>query len=209
MLGPETVARALAAFLSANVAAQIDLLAAGLGDLADGSDASDTKARALLVPQLVSSSPPPADTVEADLWPWLAVEAPRVLGIKWVDEHDPPTPPDGLDVLAREFEVRYAVRVYGWVRADGWELTRAVQQRLGLAVRQVLLSGCAPAPGLNVVYQGPWGEDYSPVGTDETLGGTVAVFAFDLQVDALERLGLPEIAPVSQVTVTVGPFDTP
>jgi hypothetical protein len=219
MTGPEGLAAALAALLEANVVAEVTNTILELGPLADGTglpanpgDPTDDAAiLALVTPQLIAPAPPDDVTnVQVDQWPFLAVSVQRAPQLRRLDM-DPWSGPPGLggsQVAGIVYEVTYQARLNTWVRGDGYEQTRAVRDRLALAVRQTVLRHQLVAGGIRLVEQTVL-EEYSPVGLDTTLEATVGVAYLQAQWRAQETLLTDTDGPASSVTVTVGRLDTP
>lgn len=114
-----------------------------------------------------------------------------------------------LDDGAEVYRVRYRLRIYAWVRSEGYAATDTLRKRYTLAIREALLERkqlvAAPAYGVAAtgsafaVAPETIREDYSDVMTD-TAGRTIAAAFIEVAVDVDEVLEGP--APFGTVETT-------
>jgi hypothetical protein len=209
VIGPEGVGLLIAGVLSDTIVAEVDALAAELGPLADGTGTDPDEALApvsLVAPQLISPAPPDDVTVvPVDQWPFLAVSVRATPRIVLIDT-DPYLGAPGGPISGDVYDCDYTARIYTWVRGDGYTQTKAIRDRLMLAVRQVLLRNQASTSARLVADRGGSAltEDFAPIGVDAQLQQTIGAGWTQGVWRVQETLGQPAIDPSpTQTVVTV------
>lgn len=191
MRGPDGVAAAIAAHLVTRLPGEVDRLAGELGVVTTdplNPDVPDLDA----MPRIVATAPIPTGDVGIADWPFVVVLVRRMRKQLRVD-----VAATGAVVYERE----YPVRVFGWARGDGYHITRAVRDRLVLALVETMLRWQSfGTDGEMRVREDTLTEEYSDVGVDEDLGATVAAGYLEVVVVATETL-TPAVAPVGVVDV--------
>lgn len=167
MRGAEGVAAAVTLLLAQKIEGRLAVLTVENGEVAGA------------LPTLVSANPLPYEGMPVEQWPFVLVR--------------PQTVPAGLVPLgpnqdgSRGFDVRYGLEVSWWVRGDSYQGVSAAQRRLGLGLREVVLTNQKVAEGIRLT-EASLTERYSPVGIDQTLSATVGAGMLSFEVVSTERL---------------------
>lgn len=181
MLGPEGAAEHARAWLAERIPARLRVLEDRY-DLDEGTLADPVRVLAHEVGPLAVED-----------WPSVFVLPQRQTGMTLIDVRD-----DASEL----YRVTYALRLVGWVRADGYAATDQLRKRYALAIREALLErkSLTPAPTYG---SGDYGdteattvdpaslrEDYSEVFTDQAKR-TIAGVIVDVTLIVFETLDGP------------------
>lgn len=174
MSGPEDVAELLRAHLADAVPTRLDELRAELS----------LTTKVLPDPKLVTAQE--RDLVNLAEWPAIFVVVQRLEGLR---RNDGPNE-DGTVT----YRARYPVRVFVFVRADGYEPTDLLRKRYVRATREVLFAGQEVAE----LDERSYSESYSDVGQDDnkrSIAGFYADFTVELDEDLAARPATPAPDP--------------
>lgn len=214
MLGREGVSAALVMLLSDNIAAEVAVCTEINGALPDGTgvpevdgDPVDAAAIAqLVVPQLISPTPPAdiADVAVGD-WPFIAVDVRQVPRSTPAPASRPGVNPGAVQGYLNT----YLARLVFWVRGNGYLQTGCVRDRLMLVGRQTILRHrtllANDVGPVGVLLEATLAEEYVPVGLDPQLEATVAAGMIQAQWRVTENLpDVPSTAGPVTVGVTIG-----
>lgn len=195
MRGPRQVRHAVSEFLRSDLPVRIPRLRV-IWDLLDAELPVPDPSRDPKLDAYV-----PREPSALDRWPLIAVTSGRLTGRK-VDTND---------VAEPQYGVRYPIRVFSWVRSEGWETTQDMRDDMATAVRIALLSRplLLAGTGLDLrVDESTLTTDFSevtPVKGERFVAGSYVGFDLQATETLTDRLAFPnggQRVTVSDVTTT-------
>lgn len=184
MRGIDGAARLLAASLTANLPDRLGLLEAANGPVPpNGLD---------VTPRLIHWTQVPPLAVGVDLWPFVFVVPQRTIELRYADRRQD---------ASMTWDCRYALKVYVYVRGEGFDEVAAARGRLTLGVRETLFAVPKLAAGVRVELPGAT-EEFSDVEPSEELGGSIGAAVLSVVVSSSEELA-PAVPPLGQVLTGV------